>query len=149
MAYRVELIFDVAAFMVAASAAEMPANWAQWWWWRFNSWGRLSASFGGLIIPALVWFVPPTSHWPWWDRTYLVIGLNSGLSLLVTLLTPPDRLPILSRFYEAARPLGAWGIVRKQIASRAGANARQRSSRFRLWADSAAESRWPCSEPCR
>jgi SSS family solute:Na+ symporter len=117
VAYRVELIFDVAAFMVAASAAEMPANWAQWWWWRFNSWGRLSASFGGLIIPAVVWFVPPTSHWPWWDRTYLVIGLNSSLSLLVTLLTPPDRLPILGRFYQAAQPLGAWGIVRKQISN--------------------------------
>ena len=25
----------------------MSANWAQWWWWRFNGWGRVAASFGG------------------------------------------------------------------------------------------------------
>jgi hypothetical protein len=58
--------------------------------------------------------VLPTSQWPWWDRTYLVIGLNMGLSLLVTLLTPPDRRPILGRFFRAARPLGAWGPVRNR-----------------------------------
>lgn len=124
VAYRVELIFDVAAFMVAAAAAEMPANWAQWWWWRFNAWGRLSASFGGVIIPTIVWFVPPTSHWPWWDRTYLVIGLNSALALLVTLLTAPDQLSILHRFYEAALPLGAWGRVRNQTYAQLGESSR-------------------------
>jgi hypothetical protein len=51
-----------------------------------------------------------------------VIGLNSSLSLLVTLLTPPDRLPILSHFYQTAQPLGAWGIVRKQIRNQAEPN---------------------------
>jgi solute:Na+ symporter, SSS family len=116
VAYRVELIFDVAAFMVAAAAAEMPANWAQWWWWRFNAWGRLSASFGGLLIPALVWFVPPTSSWAWWDKTYLVIAVNTGLWIVITLLTPPDRPEILARFYKAGRPLGAWQPVRERIA---------------------------------
>jgi hypothetical protein len=115
VAYRVELIFDVAAFMVAAAVAEMPANWAQWWWWRFNSWGRLTASFGGLIIPALVWFVLPTSHWDWWDKTYLVIAANMALTVLVTLLTQPDGWPILERFYQAAQPLGFWRPVRQQL----------------------------------
>jgi hypothetical protein len=117
VAYRVELIFDVAAFMVAASVAEMPANWAQWWWWRFNAWGRLATSFGGLILTVIVWFVPPTSSWPWWDRTYLVIGLNMALTLLITLTTPPDDWQILNRFYHEARPLGIWRRVRSQIAS--------------------------------
>src|SRR5262249_22540989 len=37
--YKVTLIFDVAVFMLQFSAGELPANWAQWWWWRFNSWG--------------------------------------------------------------------------------------------------------------
>lgn len=114
MAYHVERIFDVAAFMVAASVAEMPANWAQWWWWRFNAWGRLAASFGGLIIAVIVWFVPPTSHWPWWDRTYLVVAANMVLTLLVTLLTRHDSWNVLERFYVEARPLGAWRRVRSR-----------------------------------
>lgn len=115
VAYRAELIFDVAAFMVAAAVAEMPANWAQWWWWRFNAWGRLTASFGGLIIPAIVWFVPPVSSWDWWDKTYLVIAANMSLTFLVTMLTPPDRWQILQRFYQAALPLGVWRPVRRRI----------------------------------
>jgi hypothetical protein len=77
----------------------------------------LAASFGGLIITVIVWFVPPTSSWPWWDRTYLVIGLNMALTLLITLTTPPDGWQILSRFYREARPLGIWRRVRSQIVS--------------------------------
>jgi Na+/proline symporter len=112
VAYNVDLIFQVAVFMVAASAAELPSNWAQWWWWRFNSWGRLAASFGGIAIPALVWFVLPTREWTWWNRTYLVIGANTALWIIVTLVTPPDRKEVLEGFYRRARPLGAWGPVR-------------------------------------
>jgi len=115
VAYRVELIFDVAAFMVAASVAEMPANWAQWWWWRFNAWGRIAASFGGLIITVIVWFTPPTSSWPWWDRTYLVIVLNMLLTLVVCALTRPDAWSILERFFCEALPLGAWKPVRDRV----------------------------------
>jgi Na+/proline symporter len=115
VAYKVELIFDVAVFMVAAAAGEMPANWAQWWWWRFNRWGRISASFGTIAISIMVWFVLPTQHWAWWDRTYLVIVANTLLWILVTLLTPPDRPQVLERFYKASRPLGAWRPVRDGI----------------------------------
>ena len=114
VAFRVDLIFHVAAFMVAASAAELPANWAQWWWWRFNQWGRISASFGGTIISALVWFVLPTQAWPWWERTYLVIGANTALWIVVTLLTPADHPAVLERFYKRGRPLGAWAPVRSR-----------------------------------
>ena len=113
--YKVELIFHVAVFMVAASAAELPANWAQWWWWRFNRWGRLTASIGGIVIPALLWFVLPTSEWPWWDRTYVGILANTALWLTVTLLTPADDAALLERFYRRGRPLGRWGPIRARL----------------------------------
>ncbi|MBI1917852.1 MAG: hypothetical protein HYS12_24420 [Planctomycetes bacterium] len=117
--YKVKLIFDVAVFMLQFSAAELPANWAQWWWWRFNSWGRLTASFGAPIILLLVRLLLP--GWPWWDQTYLVIALNTGLWMLVTLLTRPDRPEVLDRFYRKGRPLGAWGPVRTRIAAESAA----------------------------
>lgn len=112
VAYKVELIFNVAAFMVAASAAELPANWAQWWWWRFNRWGRIAASFGGILIPALIWFVLPSRSWPWWEQTYVGVLANTMLWIAVTLLTAPDSPEILERFYRRARPLGAWSPIR-------------------------------------
>lgn len=111
--YNVSLIFDVAIFMLAFSAAELPANWAQWWWWRFNRWGRLAASFGApLILVAVKWRLP---DWSWWDQTYLVIAINTALWVLVTLLTPPDSPETLERFWRAARPLGAWKRVRDRL----------------------------------
>jgi Na+/proline symporter len=114
--YKVSLIFDVAVFMLQFSAAELPANWAQWWWWRFNSWGRLTASFGAPVILLLVRFVL-LPKWAWWDQTYLVIAVNTGLWVLVTLLTRPDRSEVLDRFFRKGRPLGAWGPVRSRVAS--------------------------------
>ncbi|MHB0958857.1 MAG: sodium:solute symporter family transporter [Pirellulaceae bacterium] len=112
VAGKVDLIWRVAAFMVAVSAAELPANWAQWWWWRFNRWGRLAASIGGVLIPVLVWLVLPTKEWPWWERTYTVMIANTILWVVVTLATPPDSPETLERFYLKARPLGAWSPVR-------------------------------------
>ncbi len=108
--YNVTLIFDVAVFMLQFSAAELPANWAQWWWWRFNSWGRLAASFGAPVFLVLVRLLLP--GWPWWDQTYLVIALNMVFWVAVTLATSPDPPGILAHFYRRARPLGAWGPVR-------------------------------------
>ncbi len=109
MVYNVSLIFSVAVFMLQFSAAELPANWAQWWWWRFNSWGRLAASFGAPAFLLLVRLRLP--GWAWWDQTYLVIALNTGLWLLVTMATQPDAPAVLARFYRRAQPLGAWGPV--------------------------------------
>ena len=73
-------------------------------------------SFGGIILPVLVWFVLPTSEWPWWERIYLVIIANTVVWIAVTLLTPADEPAILRRFYRAARPLGVWGPIREHVA---------------------------------
>jgi hypothetical protein len=63
--------------------------------------------------------VLPTQAWPWWERTYLVIGANTALWIIVTLLTPADKPAVLERFYRKGRPLGAWGPVRSRCDSQA------------------------------
>ncbi len=138
--YNVNLIFEVAIFMLAFSAAELPANWAQWWWWRFNRWGRLTASFGAPILLLAVRgfggfgeahrlaFPGVASDWPWWDQTYLVIAINTVLWITVTLLTPADSREVLERFYLKGRPLGAWGPLRREFdSSESGATRRSHS----------------------
>ena len=45
-----ENVIDIAVFMLGLSSAELTANWAQWWWWRFNGPARLAASFGGPLL---------------------------------------------------------------------------------------------------
>jgi hypothetical protein len=117
--FNVTIITDVAIFMLQLSAAELPANWAQWWWWRFNGPARIAASFGGALIfcivvlgPKLLTFlnVPGAQNLvlPWWWQTLLVMGLTTILWVTVALCTKPDPDTLLSDFYKRARPLGAW-----------------------------------------
>ncbi|HWB96454.1 MAG TPA: hypothetical protein VG672_07120 [Bryobacteraceae bacterium] len=109
--YRITFLFDVAIFMVGLGAAEMSANWAQWWWWRFNGWGRVAASFGGglgYIALRLIW-----PEMAWWNRMYAAIILSTVLWIVVTLLTAPERRELLENFYRRARPLGNWKPFRE------------------------------------
>ncbi len=130
---NVRIIVDVAIFMLQISAAELPANWAQWWWWRFNGKARLAASFGGAGIFCLVVLGPKalqamgvpwasTLMLPWWWQTFLVMGLTTVLWVSVALLTKPDPEQILQRFYDRARPLGFWGPFRAKADEGAGGN---------------------------
>lgn len=117
--YKVQIITDVAIFMLSLSAAELPANWAQWWWWRFNGPARIAASFGGAVIFCIVVLGPRLLVYfgiagaqqliiPWYWQTLLVMGLTTFLWIIVALLTKPDPASLLQAFYERARPLGFW-----------------------------------------
>ena len=109
-----QFVFDVAIFMVGLSASEMSANWAQWWWWRFNGWGRVAASFGGGLV-----YVAMRLIWPemtWWNRMFAAMGISTALWIIVSLATAPERREVLEAFYRRARPLGFWGPVAGSVA---------------------------------
>lgn len=117
--FNVLIITDVAIFMLSLSAAELPANWAQWWWWRFNGPARVAASFGGAGVFCLVVVGPKLLAYfgvPWADsliiawywQTLLVMGLTTVLWVTVALLTKPDPEELLQSFYLRAHPLGCW-----------------------------------------
>src|SRR6185295_922236 len=99
--FNVTIITDVAVIMLQLSAAELPANWAQWWWWRFNGPARIAASFGGAAIFCIVVLVPKllvslNVSWanalilPWWWQTITVMSATTVLWLIVALCTKPD-----------------------------------------------------------
>lgn len=125
--FNVRIITDVAIFMLQLSAAELPANWAQWWWWRFNGPARIAASFGGALIFCIVVLGPKVLaffgvawaaqlHPAWWWQTFIVMGLTTLLWIVVALLTPPDPDQLLHSFYDRARPLGYWARFKRRAA---------------------------------
>jgi len=126
--FNVSIITDVAIVMLQLSAAELPANWAQWWWWRFNGPARVTASFGGAAIFCLVVLGPKVLLYfnvkgaqqlvlPWWWQTLLVMGLTTISWIIVALLTKPDPDKLLNKFYQRVHPLGLWKPYRQKHGS--------------------------------
>jgi SSS family solute:Na+ symporter len=119
VAVKAKSIVSVAVFMLGISSAEYSANWAQWWWWRFNRYGRLAATFGGPVIflGAQVLFRNVMKVGSMFTVGYLSaltgIALTTVLWIVVTLLTKPDDPELLKAFYLTDRPLGFWGPARK------------------------------------
>ncbi|MEX0593809.1 MAG: hypothetical protein WD115_03465 [Balneolaceae bacterium] len=115
VAIAFENVIDIAVFMLGLASTELTANWAQWWWWRFNGKARLAASFGGPLIFLFNRFIV----FEYWihleDETYIIIlssiALTCILWILVALNTKPDPDDVLVKFYRRARPLGWWGTI--------------------------------------
>lgn len=117
--FQVTFIVDVAIFMLQLSAAELPANWAQWWWWRFNGPARLAASLGGAVLFIVVVLGPKFLLYiglpgaealllPWWWQTLIVVALTTVLWVTVALLTKPEPDELLASFNNRAHPMGRW-----------------------------------------
>ena len=113
-----ENVINISVFMLGLSSAELTANWAQWWWWRFNGAARLAASFGGPMIFLLNKFVV----FPWYfpsltgETTYQVVFMSMletlVLWVVVALATKPEPEEVLVAFYKRARPDGLVGADR-------------------------------------
>ena len=116
IAVRAENVIDIAIFMLGISSAELTANWAQWWWWRFNGKARLAASFGGPIIFIINKFIVFKYFINMGDDTdYILVLASMAMTLilwvLVALFTKPEPEEKLIAFYKKARPMGWWGSI--------------------------------------
>jgi solute:Na+ symporter, SSS family len=119
VASTAENVIDIAVFMLGLSSAELTANWAQWWWWRFNGKARLAASFGGpviFLVNQLVvfrYFIDAGEA-----SVYIVMFTSMAETLLlwvvVALATAPEPDETLVAFYRRARPMGAWGPIARK-----------------------------------
>jgi hypothetical protein len=112
-------VIDISVFMLGLSSAELTANWAQWWWWRFNGPARLAASFGGPVVFLLNKFVifKFLVHADA-SADYLVVLTSMAatcvLWIVVALATKPDDEQQLITFYLRTRPLGFWGPIARK-----------------------------------
>jgi hypothetical protein len=91
-------------------------------WWRFNAWGYLSAWMANLgvawlvvwILPAFGVFPPLPDYLQFW----LLMALGALVFLPATLLTKPEEMDHLIRYYLQTRPLGWWGPVHREAVRR-------------------------------
>ncbi len=87
-------------------------------WWRFNSWGYLSSWLANLLLSWLVVWVLPAygimKDLLDYQQFWLLLLLGMVIYLPITLLTPPDDMKRLVRYYVMTRPLGFWGPVHRE-----------------------------------
>ncbi|MEN1678670.1 MAG: sodium:solute symporter [Planctomycetota bacterium] len=134
--YAADSLIGIALTLAGMYAGAATLFWGQWWWWRVNFPAWLAALVGGPIIyvalgglalgkvklPGLL------DLWPWWaQQAEASDAAAGGLAMLqallgmlltfavwvtVALVTKPEPMDQLKRFYRDARPPGAWGPVR-------------------------------------
>ena len=86
-------------------------------WWRFNSWGYLSAWIANLAISWLiVWILPSlgigtgmTQEWQFWWAMILCLPIY----LFFTYITKPEDKEKLAIYYAMTRPPGFWKPIKK------------------------------------
>jgi len=116
IAVRAKNVIDIAVFMLGISSAELTANWAQWWWWRFNGKARIAASFGGPLVFIINKYIVFNFFINMGDNSDYVVVFASMLMtfvlwVLVALFTKPEPEEKLIAFYKKAKPLGWWGDI--------------------------------------
>jgi hypothetical protein len=87
-------------------------------WWRFNSWGYLSAWMANLGLSWLVvWILPRFGvipALPDYLQFWILIVLNAIIYLPVTFMSEPEDMDHLVAYYVMSRPIGFWGPIRKE-----------------------------------
>ncbi|MEE9166676.1 MAG: sodium:solute symporter [Candidatus Neomarinimicrobiota bacterium] len=109
------------AIWIMAAGVWLP-NILQVIWWRFNSWGFLSAWIANLGLSWLVvWILPRFGiipELPDYVQFWILIVLNAMIYLPVTFLTRKEDMDHLVSYYVMSRPIGFWGPVRQEAINR-------------------------------
>jgi Na+/proline symporter len=93
------------------------ANVLKWIWWRFNGMGYFYGMLGGLVasvvVPPIYRIIVPGAIDIYMFPVTLLISMSA--SVLGTLLTKPEKMDVLKKFYKQTRPWGFWEPVKKEV----------------------------------
>jgi Na+/proline symporter len=91
----------------ALFGAYTAANVLKWYWWRFNGFGYFWGMITGFAIalPLIFTDIDPLHAFPFMFLACVVV------CVVVSLITAPDDMEVLKKFYLKVRPWGFWGPV--------------------------------------
>ncbi|MFC1725179.1 sodium:solute symporter [candidate division KSB1 bacterium] len=109
------------ALWIMAAGVWLP-NILQVVWWRFNGWGYLAAWTGNLVMSWLVvWVLPAFNILPAlkdYQQFWILMVLGAVVFIPVTLLTKPEKMDHLVKYYVMSRPVGWWKPVKEEAIKR-------------------------------
>ncbi len=100
--------------------AYVATNVLKWYWWRFNGmgyfYGMISGIAAAIFIP--MFFLDQTVLWGLERNMALfpvILGISTATAIIVSLLTKPDDIEVLKKFYKQVRPWGCWDPIRQMV----------------------------------
>ncbi len=113
--FYVNSINDILQWITAALFGGYAAsNMLKWIWWRFNGfgyfWGMMAGLVASLIVPKTFPDMSIIIAFP-----MIILPLSVVGSFVGCLLTPPDSMKVLAKFYASVRPWGFWQPVIQHI----------------------------------
>lgn len=128
VAWRSDSIGDLFQHLLALLAGIGPAYVMRWTWWRVTARTEIAALLTSAISSALYKHFEDRIPLPLWldgdgiltaeGRLMLVAFTSMLVATLVTLLSKRPDPRSLVKFYEAVRPIGAWGPVKELTTAR-------------------------------
>ena len=105
-----EMLLYVMLTMIMVPAA------MRWHWWRFSARSFLWSMAGstGVVVIHKLFLNDLPLHW----AIFFLMAASFGVTVVITLLTPPADMETLVRFYAKIRPFGIWGPVRQEAIRR-------------------------------
>jgi solute:Na+ symporter, SSS family len=99
-------------------------NVLKWHWWRFNGQGYFGGMIAGVAMAVLiqlpktinVWMGTDLWEFPGLYSFFVTAPVSAIVSVVVCLLTPPEREDVLVKFYRDIRPWGFWKPIREKAA---------------------------------
>lgn len=99
----------------------------RWFWWRINAITEIVAMFFSAILAVVLVFIVKDESIAFWvfdgftAKLLTAVGLTTLVWLLTTLLTRPENIETLKRFYRLTHPGGpGWSHVAEAVYAEAG-----------------------------
>ncbi|HEX6534415.1 MAG TPA: sodium:solute symporter family protein [Gemmatimonadaceae bacterium] len=114
VAFHLSSIREAFRFLIVLGTGTGALLILRWFWWRINAWAEIAALVASVLVAVLSYVLPPFRGLEYGVRETATALIVTALWVAVMYLTPPERRETLDRFYERARPGGAWGPVRRR-----------------------------------
>ena len=92
-------------------------NILKWHWWRFNGYGYFAGMIAGVLAAVGFRVLNETGVWHIEDMYsfFVTAPVAAIVSVVATLMTPPDDEEVLKSFYYNVRPWGFWDPIYQKV----------------------------------
>jgi SSS family solute:Na+ symporter len=109
---RVSTIESAWKFLIECGAGLGLVLMLRWYWWRINVWSEISATIAPFVAYGASHFLFK-KEFP--ESFFITVGFTTIVWIVVTIITKPEPIEHLRRFYDKVQPDGFWKPVSTSV----------------------------------